>query len=698
MKTLEQVEQEWWELWWQLDYSWAGLSDNKHVIRLVQQTDYHFTGGGFVPDNRPSLSGSVSRIETMLQDYWRRDPDTGALRDDEVMKAAGELEECDGALFHIAHLPPKTKSGQPTWKANLKDQKWEQLESLIARRIAAAAETTVIELEGSRYAKDNRAQLQGTVLRRAITHPQGREEPLHLNCQRTAFIGSDDESGEFVSGGRGYLMCTFGHEVSFYQSLFLGRARFTGATFSGNTIFGGAIFSKGGHFEFATFSGEINFRWAQFFRVGVFSQAVFSRVADFSDSSFFDGVVFDGCLFWAIATFNRATFAGEMTGLTWGLTLYYGERTHAFRPLRRKYTFADDQERDADRGYNRGCASFFQCTFTGVAWFTSAGFHSGCHFDETKFADDVGFWGARFLGRMDFSSAVFSKTASFGNITWPEAARHWHGAFNRTRFQGPARFQTASGNEGFRAMAAFDGVAFEDEVVLDWPRESAADQAFDVQRMAARDAARMDAEKWTEEELLDRRNRANAGNQIAALVTEREKRERERNCRDCRLRELERGCRALRQAMEKASDKPRERMFHRYEMFARTSLHSMLWSEKIVSLFYRWLSNYGDSIARPLGWLLVVLLPIFGVIYTVWGVVTVSCEVLLSGLRYGLAVSAARLFPIGPWNSEKNPLYQMLIKKSPILFPTVATLESFLGVILIFLLALAIRRRFHVRD
>ncbi|MBI4536203.1 MAG: pentapeptide repeat-containing protein [Ignavibacteriae bacterium] len=698
MKTLEQVEQEWWELWWQLDYSWARLSDNKHAIRLVQQRSgsYHFTGGGFVPDNRPSLlSGSVSRVETMLQDYWRRDPDTGALRDDEVMKAAGELKECDGTLFHIAHLPPRTKSGQPTWKANLKDQKWEQLESLIARRIGAAAESTVIELEGSRYAKDNRAQLQGTVLRRAVTHPQGREKPLHLNCQRTAFIGSNDESGGSVSGVTDYSRCTFGHEASFYDSLFLGRASFQGATFSGNAVFGQAVFSKGGSFKFAKFSGEIMFRRASFFKIGNFSQAAFSRVADFADSSFFDGVVFDGCLFSALATFERATFSGKMEAVLWGLTLYQDEKSIKISRPRR--TYADEQGRAPDGFYNRGCTSFFQCVFKGSAWFISAGFHGGCHFDEATFADDVGFWDARFLGRMDFSSAVFEKTASFENITWPEVARYWHGAFNRARFHGPARFQTASGNEGFRAMAAFDGVVFKDEVVLDWPRESAADQAFEGQRSATRDAARTDAEEWAKAE-LDRRERANAGNQTVALVTEREKRERERNSRDCRLRELERGCRALRQAMEKAADKPRERMFHRYEMFARTSLCSMLWSEKIVSLFYRWLSNYGDSIARPLGWLLVVLLPMFGVMYTVWGVATVSWEVLLSALPHGLAVSAARLFLIGPWNSEKNPLYPTLMAKSPILFPTVATLESILGGILIFLLALAIRRRFHVRD
>lgn len=696
MKTWEQIEQEWLDGWWQLDYSWAGLSDNKHAIRLVEQRgdSYCFTGEDFVPDNGPDLSGSVSLIDATLQDYWRQDPNSGALRDDEAMKAAGELEECDGTLFHIAHLPLKTKSGQPTWKANLKDQKWEQLESLIARRVAAATVATVIELEGSHYAKDNRAQFQGTVLRRASAHPQGRENPLHLNCQRTVYVGSDEQSGGFISGGIDYSICTFGHNACFYDALFLRRANFTGASFSGNTVFDQAVFGKGAIFAFAKFSGDVAFRRAYFFETGIFSQAVFSRNADFSNSRFYEGSLFDGCLFSAIAIFDHTLFSGKMVAASWGLTLYLDEKTVVISHPGR--TCADDQRRAANRSYNRGCASFFRCVFKGNVRFVSAGFHGDCHFDETTFADDARFWEAQFEGGMDFSSATFEKTASFENVTWPMAARHWHRAFNRARFLGSAQFQTASGNNGFRAMAAFDGVVFNDEVILDWPCETTADDAFDSQYKATGEAARTDAEERAKAE-FDRRKRANAGNETAALVTEREKRECERDCRDVRLRELERGCRALRQAMEKASDKPRERIFHRYEMSVRTSQNSMLWPEKVVAFLYRWLSNYGDSIGRPIAWLLFILLPVFGIAYGLWGAAVSCADSIWTLLRDGLTVSSARLFPIGPWNIDKNQLHRVLSMNSPAFFPAVAAVESILGTILIFLIALAIRRRFQIR-
>lgn len=324
----------------------------------------------------------------------------------------------------------------------------------------------------------------------------------------------------------------------------------------------------------------------------------------------------------------------------------------------------------------------------------SARFLGDCHFDETTFAHDVGFWNARFVGKMNFSSTTFEKIASFENITWPKTARDWHGAFKRTRFLGSARFQTATGDAGFQTIAAFNGVALEDDVVLDWPSEVVADREFENQRTATQMAAQTDVEEWAKDE-IGRRKRARSGNESAASVTNLEKRKREHYYHDVRLRELEGGCRALRQAMEKASDKSRERIFHRYELISHASQRSVPRWEKVISSFYRWSSNYGDSIGRPLIWLLLCLLPAFGVAHGLWGLSSgAGCWTLL---RHGVIISAARLFPIGPWNIEKNVLHQFLSTNSPGLFPLVATAESILGAIFIFLFALAIRRRFLMR-
>jgi hypothetical protein len=89
-KSREQRKNDWWDAWWAADYSWAGLA--KHKIR-----------------DQGGLHG-----EKTLQDYWRRDPETGVVRHDAAMIAAGEVVEFDGRVIHITHLPPKLKGGAAT--------------------------------------------------------------------------------------------------------------------------------------------------------------------------------------------------------------------------------------------------------------------------------------------------------------------------------------------------------------------------------------------------------------------------------------------------------------------------------------------------------------------------------------------------------------------------------------------------------
>lgn len=152
-KTREQLEQEWWDSWWAEDFSWAGLA-NKPVGK-----------------NGDTVHGGLHG-EQSLQEYWRRDPASGAVRDDTAMQVAGELVDCDGMLFHMAHLPPKTKTGAPTWKADLKHENWARLEAPIIPRLSAIADTK-INAGGAFEGPDGRTQLAGCVLRGAISHKPG---------------------------------------------------------------------------------------------------------------------------------------------------------------------------------------------------------------------------------------------------------------------------------------------------------------------------------------------------------------------------------------------------------------------------------------------------------------------------------------------------------------------------------------------
>lgn len=89
-KTRETLEAEWWDKWWTAGYSWGALAN-------------HSLGDELLEDKKKGLFG-----ESSLQDYWRRDPETGKQRTDEEMRQAGELVQTpDGELWHRAHVPLK---------------------------------------------------------------------------------------------------------------------------------------------------------------------------------------------------------------------------------------------------------------------------------------------------------------------------------------------------------------------------------------------------------------------------------------------------------------------------------------------------------------------------------------------------------------------------------------------------------------
>ena len=154
-----------WAAWFAADYSWDGLSE--HVIP---------TGG---------LHG-----EETLQDYWRRDPATGVSRDDAAMRDAGELIDFDGWTWHLAHLPPRDRTGTATSsKANPDHPDFARLAALAATRVAAGVETPESP-HGNGYkvsGPDGRARLDGAVLGPSPNHPDGSASPLHLSCRDTWF-------------------------------------------------------------------------------------------------------------------------------------------------------------------------------------------------------------------------------------------------------------------------------------------------------------------------------------------------------------------------------------------------------------------------------------------------------------------------------------------------------------------------------
>lgn len=312
-KTKEQLLKEWWDAWWEADYSWAGLA--KIAVAAA----------GKNPDDTIELQLLGPHGERTLQEYWRRDPATGVVRDDAAMIATGELVEFDGTPFHIAHLPPALKSGAQTWKTDLSHANWEVLEALIAARIGLGEDSVVAN-------KDDRALLSGVVLRVAPSHP--RAGRIHILAFRAIWLGATDwfdlrfgSNASFrhavLLGRADFSYTRFSASTNFQRAAFFGEANFRNAVFSGHVSFESAAFSGNADFQNAAFLGNARFFSAAFSRGASFEGVAFSGNTsfynvgffddtDFQSAMFSDDADFQGALFTDDADFQRADFSGNV--------------------------------------------------------------------------------------------------------------------------------------------------------------------------------------------------------------------------------------------------------------------------------------------------------------------------------------------------------------------------------------------------
>ena len=163
--------------------------------------------------------------------------------------------------------------------------------------------------------------------------------------------------------------------------------------------------------------------------------------------------------------------------------------------------------------------------------------------------------------------------------------------------------------------------------------------------------------------------------------------------------------------MGRASDKSREQMFYRFEVLARRERRErrgMPWGEKFFSRLYGHASDYGASMARPLGWL-IVLIGLFGVGFFFWAY---ALGLVGAGDRRIDVITAAwQAFDLS-WANVFKPLFALsadaqvegslgdrLLGATPWVAFAVraaATIQSLLAIVLAFLFALAVRRRFQI--
>ena len=438
------ISQEWWDRWWDEDYSWDGLA----------KKDWD---GWVVPEDGvpvPAEEGVEGRQAT-LQDYWRR----AGLEED--IKREGHTCPKTGKRFTRIHLPLTFEDGSETLKG--KDDKafleevYDVLRSELARPIMETKYLDWGELEGP----DHRMQWRGVVLPHFDLEDlsaQSRDEddriPLSLHAIDAAFLGGAWFNSAAFSGDVSFNSAAFSGDVSFYSAVFSGGARFDSAAFSEDARFDSAAFSVDASFYSAIFSGVAEFESAVFSGDASFYGAAFSGDAGFSSAAFSGNARFDSASFSGDAGFYGAAFSGDAVF-----------SSAAFSGKARFFSAAFS-----------GDASFNSAAFSGDAWFDSAAFSGNANFDSATFSGHARFNSAAFSGYASFESVTFSGDAVFANAAFSgdaifdSAAFSGNTNFDSAVFSGYAIFESAAFSRGaifeiatFSGDAWFDNAAFSED-------------------------------------------------------------------------------------------------------------------------------------------------------------------------------------------------------------------------------------------
>jgi hypothetical protein len=421
-KTRETLEAAWWDKWWTAGYSWGALVN-------------HSLGDELLEDKKKGLFG-----ESSLQDYWRRDPETGKQRTDEEMRQSDELVQTpDGELWHRAHVPLKWRDGRPgklAWSPTDK----QKLIKILSLRLTEAGRNA-FEKNRSEHDRDHRAQFSGAVLPNffrlpRVKLPENAVLPVSLVI-RNAWI-----EDFFVTN------LVFENDTDFSYSFFSGLSSFEGADFKGKAIFQQVIFEKFAFFAAVSFRDALSLNAAVMLGTASFQKTYCFGEAKFIATSFHESATFSQAVFYDSANFNTANF-GKFVNFS---NSHYKKTT-----------------------------SFSYSNFASEVFFDEAIFDGLVFFKHTSFEDKVRFSATKFCQEGYFRGAKFKDSVSFSDIqAWGNGSYAWSGAFyGASASAGILSFEDSVPPP----FAAFDGLHLAGDALLsfDDDGEKSLDRAFDHQ-------------------------------------------------------------------------------------------------------------------------------------------------------------------------------------------------------------------------
>jgi uncharacterized protein YjbI with pentapeptide repeats len=378
----------------------------------------------------------------------------------------------------------------------------------------------------------------------------------------------------------------------------------------------------------------VNFVHTQFRRRASFAGFVFGRMADFSAASLPEGSDFVSARFLEGANFKGAQF-GRMADFR---SVAFSEMADFTRARCQGANFRSAVFDDAlfESADIRG-ATFQFAIFSGSALFHKVEF-TGADFRSARFSGIADFYHAIFHDFANFRDAVFSRSADFISVHFKNRA-----SFRSTTFVG-ADFTNAV----FSANAIFAGAHFQRFVP-------------DFRGSKMHEATEWDGVTWPDPPM------EKSGAQAQVYRYER-----------------------LKQEMERLKKHQDEQFFFGKEMRARRGLAFIGSGSWLLNYTYWLFSDYGQSILRPLLGLLGVFVIGAGILWQ-YGVM----RGMHMKMPAAIGLSFANIFSFLSIKREMMaPEFLQTLSRTGHL---VSVMQSLLGVLLLFLIGLALRNKLRMR-
>ncbi|MSP43919.1 MAG: pentapeptide repeat-containing protein [Alphaproteobacteria bacterium] len=449
-----------------------------------------------------------------------------------------------------------------------------------------------------------------------------------------------------------------------------GRADFRKVAFPDDFSITNLLGEKTNREYYANFSGvtfgiNADFSNVHFGAPGVFAGGIFGCGTRFVNTNFANDADFGGVTFEGNVDFLNANFRNTAN---FSKTIFKGNANFS------RTKFADD-------------ANFSRATFDRVAHFDKANFGNNANFDGAIFEFMANFWDARFGNMAVFNRATFMSTAHFNYATLGREL-----SFEETTFSCKVNFHNAS----FEDLVFFRRTKFHSDA--DFSTAKAGDSKFNFQQIRFTKAIFKDqaifenrqfqASAWFDEVIFHGLpnfhgcafHQGMSFHKTRFLKTKGAY-DQEGFENDTATEALERAYRTLKLGMETLRARNEEAMFFALEMECRRNRSDIGLFERFAAFAYKHLSNYGQSIHKPLVWL-IGFTALMWCVYYVTGAKTLTDLVLdtVSGKVESWEITKFTLEqifrPFFVWSTSSGESTLALVKDNPLLIPIVASLQS----------------------